>query len=208
MRRTFILHARTAKLPSDLLGLTSVRYGDATNAAEVKTIIKKLQDAIGSQGRMSRIEGLWWEFALTERSVPEPSVISLLRISRARSGALDVVGRSWREDGTLSARYWSEATKERTEVPGIFYYFRGERPRDPNAPKLEGTAEILLESADRGAGYYNVRSDVYRDVELRTSGVYLRAEPDDERILDSSDRAERAALIAERIESWKEIVNT
>lgn len=205
MRRTFILHARAAKLPSDLLGLTSVRYGDATSAAEVKAIVKKLQEAIEGQGRISRIEGLWWEFALTERSIPEPSVISLLRVSRARSGALEVAGRSWREDGTLSARYWSEATRERTEVPGIFYYFRGERPRDANAPKLEGTAEILLESADRGAGYYSVRSDAYRDVELRTSGVYLRAQPDDERVLDSADRAERAALIAQRIESWKEL---
>src|SRR6187549_1074887 len=29
MRRTFILHANGAKLPTDLLGLTSVRYGDA-----------------------------------------------------------------------------------------------------------------------------------------------------------------------------------
>src|SRR5499427_4685801 len=29
MRRTFILHASGAKLPSDLLGLTCVRYGDA-----------------------------------------------------------------------------------------------------------------------------------------------------------------------------------
>src|SRR5512145_2863779 len=35
MRRTFILHARGSKLPSDLLGLTCVRYGDATTPAEM-----------------------------------------------------------------------------------------------------------------------------------------------------------------------------
>ena len=29
MRRTFILHANGAKLPSDLLGLTCIRYGEA-----------------------------------------------------------------------------------------------------------------------------------------------------------------------------------
>src|SRR4249919_3523842 len=34
MRRTFILHANGAKLPSDLFGLTCVRYGDATSAVE------------------------------------------------------------------------------------------------------------------------------------------------------------------------------
>ena len=38
MRRTFILHARDAKLPSDLLGLTCVRYGEATAAAEMRVI--------------------------------------------------------------------------------------------------------------------------------------------------------------------------
>src|SRR6187431_3019853 len=34
MRRTFILHASGAKLPSDLLGLTLIRYGDD---AEIET---------------------------------------------------------------------------------------------------------------------------------------------------------------------------
>src|SRR6476620_4639350 len=43
MRRTFILHAEGAKLPTDLLGLTSVRYGDASSAAEMKAINQKLR---------------------------------------------------------------------------------------------------------------------------------------------------------------------
>src|SRR6478672_973066 len=34
MRRTFILHARGAKLPSDLLGLTCVRYDSAMTPSE------------------------------------------------------------------------------------------------------------------------------------------------------------------------------
>ena len=36
MRRTFILHANGAKLPSDLLGLTCVRYADALTPSEMK----------------------------------------------------------------------------------------------------------------------------------------------------------------------------
>src|SRR5262245_37443703 len=32
----------------------------------------------------------------------------------------------------------------------MVYYWKGERPRDPNAPQLDGTGEIRLESADRG----------------------------------------------------------
>src|SRR6478752_8101668 len=38
IRRTFILHATGSKLPTELLGLTCVRYGDATDAAEMDRI--------------------------------------------------------------------------------------------------------------------------------------------------------------------------
>src|SRR5204863_1746135 len=62
MRRTFILHANGSKLPSDLLGFTCVRYGDATSAAEMSTINDKLRKAIESESRVARIEGLWWQF--------------------------------------------------------------------------------------------------------------------------------------------------
>jgi hypothetical protein len=66
MRRTFILHATGAKLPSDLLGLTAVRYGEGTTAAEIKGIGQKLRKAIEDEGRAAEIEGLWWQFSLTE----------------------------------------------------------------------------------------------------------------------------------------------
>src|SRR5918995_1227269 len=66
MRRTFILHASGAKLPSDLLGLTCVRY-EATTAAEMRVVNQKLRKAIENERRAARIEGLWWQFSLTER---------------------------------------------------------------------------------------------------------------------------------------------
>jgi hypothetical protein len=207
MRRTFILHANGAKLPSDLFGLTCVRYGDATTAAEVRTVNQKLRKAIESEGRIARIEGLWWQFSLTERSAREPSAVSLLRIARDRDGALEITGRSWQEDGTLSARYWSEASKEKKDPAGIFYYWNGERPRHPNAPRLEGTGEIRVESADRAAGYFTTRADAPPKVNTRTSGVYLRADPKDMDILDGRDDQQRAELIAERLKHWKSITN-
>ena len=43
MRRTFILHANGAKLPTDLLGLTCVRYAVPTGPAETKAINQKLR---------------------------------------------------------------------------------------------------------------------------------------------------------------------
>jgi hypothetical protein len=208
MRRTFILHANGTKLPSDLLGLTCVRYGDATSAAEMKLVNQKLRKAIESEGGVARIEGLWWQFSLTERSAREPSAVSLLQISRDRDGALELTGRSWQEDGHLSARYWSEATKERKDAPGIFYYWHGERPRDPNAPQLHGTGEIRIESVDRAAGYFTTHSDTHPKINARTSGVYVRADPADMTILDGRDDRQRAELIAERLRHWKSITNT
>jgi len=206
MRRTFILHASGAKLPTDLLGLTCIRYG-ATTAAEMRVVNQKLRKAIEDEGRLARIEGLWWQFSLTERSSREPSAVSLLRISRDHDGALELGGRSWQEDGTLSARYWSEAAKERKDPAGIFYYWNGERPRHPNAPQLHGTGEIRIESADRAAGYFTTRSDTDPTVNARTSGVYLHADPVDLSILDGDDDRQRAELIAERLKRWKSITN-
>ena len=204
MRRTFILHASGAKLPSDLLGLTCVRY-DTTTAADMRVVNQKLRKAIENEGRAARIEGLWWQFSLTERTAREPSALSLLRISRDRDGALEVAGRSWQENGRLSAKYSSEAAKEREEPSGVFYYWKGERPLDLNSPVLYGTGEIRLESADRASGYWTTREDKNPEVDVRTSGVYWRADPEDLSILDGRDDQKRGELIAERMRDWKSI---
>jgi len=207
IRRTFILHASGSKLPSDLLGLTSIRYDSDTSPAEVRAINQKLRKAIETEGHRSAIEGLWWQLSLTMRTEEEPSAVSLLQISRDRDGALTVNGRGWQEDGMLSVRYWSEASKERRDPAGVFYFWNGERPRHPNAPQLEGTGEILVESVDRAAGYWTTRSD--RDLELnaRTSGVYFRADPSDLEVLDGGSPQARAELIAQRLQEWKSMTD-
>ena len=186
--------------------LTCVRY-EATTPSEMKVVNEKLRKAIENEGRVARIEGLWWQFSLTELGPLEPSAVSLIRISRDRDGVLELHGRSWQEDGRLSARYWCEASKERKEPSGVFYYWKGERPRDSNAPELYGTGEILLESADRASGYFTTRSDAPANVNARTAGVYWRADPEDLSILDGSDDRQRAELIAERLRRWKSITN-
>jgi len=208
IRRTFILHANGAKLPTDLLGLTSIRYDPDTTPAIVRQINQKLRKAIAAEGRIGRMEGDWWQLSLTARTELEPSAVSLLTISRDRVGALEVSGRSWQADGTLSARYRSEASKERVDPAGIFYFWKGERPRDPNAPQLEGTGEIKLESVDRAAGYWTTRSEDADPFHARTSGIYLRADPADAAVLDGNDAAERAALIERRLEEWKSFANS
>jgi predicted nucleotide-binding protein with TIR-like domain len=207
IRRTFILHANGSKLPTDLLGLTSVRYDPETAPEEIGAINEKLRKAIEAEGRRGLVEGLWWQLSLTMRTADEPSAVSLLQISRDRDGVLTVNGRAWQEDGTLSARYRSEAAKERKDPAGVFYYWKGERPRHPDAPQLEGTGEIRLESTDRASGYWTTRSDRDPALNARTSGVYLRADPSDLQVLDGGSEEERAQLIAERLREWKSAAN-
>src|SRR6478752_5831865 len=199
IRRTFIIHANGSKLPTDLLGLTAVRYDPASTPAEVRAINSKLRKAIEAEGRRGLVEGLWWQLSLTARSETEPSAVSLLRISRDRAGGLEIAGRAWQEDGTLSARYWSEASKERFDPLRVFYVHQGERPRHPNAPRFEGTGEIRLESENRASGYWTTRSETDPNVHERTSGIYLRADPSDMRILEGEDLAARVELIARRL---------
>jgi len=203
IRRTFILHANGSKLPTDLLGLTAVRYDPAGGEAEVGAMNQKLRKAIETEGRRGPVEGLWWQLSLTERTEDEPSAVSLLRISRDREGDLTVNGRAWQADGTLSARYWSEAAKERRDPAGILYFWKGERPRHPNAPQLEGTGEIRVEDTDRARGYWTTRSDRDPALNARTSGVYLRADPADLHVLEEGNEQERARLIAQRLQEWK-----
>jgi hypothetical protein len=205
MRRTFILHAKGAKLPTDLLGLTSVRYDGAATAAETQAISRKLCKAIEDEGRLARVEGLWWQYSLTERTEHEPSALGLVSIARGRDGALAMSGRAWQEDGRLSARYWSEAVREKRDPSCLFYYWNGERPLHPDAPQLHGTGEVRTESADRASGYWTTLSVAQPTMSAKTSGVYLRADPEDLRILDGNDDRKRARLIAERLKRWKGI---
>ena len=207
MRRTFILHSKGVKLPTDLLGMTAVRYPENLTPADMREVNQRLRKAIEDEGRLTRLEGDWWQHSLTLRTEREPSAISLLRISRDREGGLEVAGRGWQEDGTLSVRYWSVASKERRDPPSVFYYWNGERPRHPNAPQLEGTGEIRLESADRASGYWITRSDADPQLRERTSGIYLPAYPDDMRILDGGDAQARAELLTLRLREWKAISN-
>jgi len=203
-----VLRRDRVRLPLWLLGMTAVRYPESLGPAEMREVNQKLRKAIENEGRLTRLEGDWWQHSLTVRSEREPSAISLLRISRDREGGLEVAGRGWQEDGTLSSRYWSVASKEHRDPPTVFYYYNGERPRHPNAPQLEGTGEIRLDDVDRASGYWITRSDADPALRERTSGVYLRADPDDMRILDGSDAAARAELLRKRLQEWMAIVNT
>src|SRR6187399_1395210 len=92
IRRTFILHAHGAKLPTDLLGLTSIRYDPDTTPAIVRQINQELRKAIEAEGRVSRLEGDWWQLSLTARTDSQPAAVSHMTIRRNRTGYLEVAG--------------------------------------------------------------------------------------------------------------------
>ena len=80
-------------------------------------------------------------------------------------------------------------------------------PRDPNAPQLEGVGEIRLETTDRATGYFTTRSDRYGELNVRTAGLYLRADPTDLEVLDGGSVEERSDLITRRLDEWKGAAN-
>ena len=161
MRRTFILHASGAKLPTDLLGLTCVRYDGSTTAAEMKVVCQKLRKAIENEGRVARIEGMWWQFSLTQRSEGAFGRESSARFRGTAAARWRWPAAHGRRMARLSARYWSEAVKEKEDASGIFYYWKGERPLHPNAPQLEGRARS-------GWSPPTAHRDTSRHVRIRT----------------------------------------
>ena len=99
--------------------------------------------------------------------------------------------------------------RSREDPAGILYFWKGERPRHPNAPQLEGTAD--LNGGDR-----RPRHRVLDD----TLGSRPRPECPNRRHLppgrpvrspgswiDGSEE-ERAELIAQRLREWKSAANT
>jgi hypothetical protein len=67
---------------------------------------------------------------------------------------------------------------------------------------LEGTGEIRLESAERASGYFTTCAYA-QNLNARTAGIYVRAEPSDAGVLDGRDDQKRVELIAERLRNWK-----
>jgi hypothetical protein len=64
-----------------------------------------------------------------------------------------------------------------------------------------------LESVDRATGYWTTRSDREPELNARTSGIYLRADPSDLQVLDEGSEEERAQLIERRLGEWKSAAN-
>ena len=157
----------------------------------MRAINEKLRKAIESEGRLARIEGSWWQFSLTRAHRARAVRRQPAQIARDRDGALEITGRSWREDGSLSARYWSEAAKEKEGAVGHLLLLEG-RAAAATRTRRSSKGRARSGSSPPIAPPATSRRAPTRDPELnaRTSGVYWRADPDDMSILDGTRRPE------------------
>ena len=173
----------------------------------MRVVNQKLRKAIENEGRVARIEGLWWQFSLTALGPQEPSAVSLMRISRDRDGALELRGR-------CLARGW-QAVSEILERSG-----EGEEGAFGRLLLLEGRTAPGPERTAAGrdgrnpAGVRRSRGRVLHDSfgrareRERADGRCLLARRSRGLgILDGNDDRRRAELIAERLRRWKSITN-
>ena len=117
--------------------------------------------------------------------------MSLLRISRDREAASRSPAARGRRTARSRRATGARPRRSTGTRPSVFYFWKGERPRHPNAPQLEGTGEIKVESADRATGYWTTRSDRDATLNARTAGIYVRADAADLDVLDGGSEEER-----------------
>ena len=204
MNRTFIVHDKSVKLPSDLQGLTPVRYDAAKDpdgegayvCAQLNQVIGKLGWR-GSEGLSGQLEGHWWQFALGATKV-EQSVVSLIHVKRQASRQISLTGQAWSEAGAAHARFWSMATTVKEEEKTLLYFWEGDWPGHDGAPAFFGKGEIKLESSRRANGYFTVHSDGEVDPRERKAALYLRANPEDVAIMTQDTEIGRRKDVIKR----------
>lgn len=204
MKRTIIVHDNNVKLPSDLQGLTPVRYDTKADAeregahvcAQLTQVIKRLGWR-GSEGVSGQLEGHWWQFTLDEPAV-EKSVVSLLSVKRQVRHQASLSGQAWTDAGKPHARFWSMATTVNEEENSLLYFWEGDWPGHRGAPQFFGKGEIKLESTKGATGYFTVHSDGEVDPRERKAALYFRAEPEDVRIMTDDAEIERRREVIQR----------
>ena len=138
-------------------------------------------------------------------------------LARAHQGAAtQLIGEDWshaRKYFSLSEKYaaWADYQQPAAGYGIHAYAHKVRRPglaggRHPVGPLLERGREgapgpsqhlLLLEG----------RAPSAPELNARTSGVYLRADPSDLQVLDGGSGEERAQLIAQRLQDWKSAAN-
>lgn len=204
-RRSMIVHADGVKLPSDLLGLTLIRYDAKEDpkdqaivvAAEVEGVIEK-RGWGGSESLARQMRGHWWQFTLSEAFKVERSALALVEVHRAHQN-LTLEGQAWTAEGKPISQFRSRAASVNEESRTLFYWWEGEWPGDADVPQFFGKGEIQLKEPNVATGYFTIRSDDDRDPRERKSVVYVRATPQDVEAVKGGDASKRRKALGQQL---------
>jgi predicted nucleotide-binding protein with TIR-like domain len=210
--RCIIVHAKGVKLPSDLEGLTLVRY-DTSEAIErqaqlvgarLGTVIDKLGWR-GSESLAGQIQGHWWQLTLNDAVKIERSALALVEIRRVGT-ELRLEGTTWTAEGKPIAQFWSKAASTREEERTLFYWWEGEWPGEADTPQLFGKGQIKLTSPNEAMGSFTIRADDDRDPRERKSAVYRRATAEEVHAVKELDSSAREEVIQRLLKRREEVL--
>jgi hypothetical protein len=153
--------------------------------------------------------GTWWQFAIGKGGDVERAAVSFMKISCTDDGSLTLAGRSWSSEGTLLAKYQSQASSLKED--GLFYYWEGFWPDGKTTARtFSGKGQIIYPaSKDRTSGYFTTTPDRPKSLSgigEKTITEYIRAQPEDSAALEGSDEKQRTSLIMQRLRQREEMM--
>jgi hypothetical protein len=210
--RCIIVHAKGVKLPSDLEGLTLIRYepGEAIErqaqlvGARLGAVIDKLGWR-GSESLAGQIQGFWWQLTLNDEVKIERSALALIEIRRV-GNELRLDGTTWTAEGRPIAQFWSKAASIREEERTLFYWWEGEWPGELDTPQLFGKGQIKLTAPNEAMGWFTIRADDDRDPRERKSAVYRRAAAEEVHAVKELDSSAREEVIQRLLKRREEVL--
>jgi hypothetical protein len=206
--RAFFLVAdgANAKLPSDLLGITGIKYArdDDPNVAlgpactrirqavstakpRRKLDSRTLQTFASQQDLRDGVEGCWWEFLLTD----DPSRLSFVRVQPdPRTTTVRLRADAYGPDGTVSAVWESTGAILYPEDQRVCYTWEGSHTMRPGEP-YEGVGNIQFagttDGLNRGSGtYFNINL-TKMETTMKQSFRLLRCTPEEIEAMESAD---------------------
>jgi hypothetical protein len=198
------------KFPSDLLGITTVRYRpghpnglpSALGAACNK--IRRTMKDLGLRGTdnpaafCSRITGFWWEYI----KPVNVSSLGFLEMIPDGSGGIQIKGEAHREDGSRAADWWTEGCALNPHERKLLYVWKGRYLHAPDRP-FEGFGDFSFNDSDgkffRGHGYFAEMDATDLRKTRKRAGTIARASEAEVETMHSGNSDQIGALVQKKL---------
>lgn len=191
--RTFVVHARAAKLPTDYLGVTTMPQMDTANLSA------RINEAMHRLGPLptARIVGSWWQL-VTSGSLSS-SVISFFEIViQPDTRVVSMEGTSWNRAGHCVATWHCPAAAFDAAAMTLHYSWEGLHTTEENIPTYLGVGQINFRT-EPFIGYFSSTPRDLRTATVLRRARYVKASPNDGDILFGTDSRARRRLIRQRL---------